>query len=100
MLTLLNKTSLISSMLKRLRSQLIEPDNSDMRFLQAYIDSSISLRDLLGHARQFSTEAHYHEWMHKTARLGDVDTPPRNGDDQFLVEVEALMRRKHLGDRT
>lgn len=96
----MNKVQRVSYILLRLRSEQIEPDDSDMLLLQAYIDSKISLTDLLGHARQFATEEHYRAWMRKAARLDGDDMQTADAEDQFLIEVEALMKRKHLGFKT
>ena len=93
----MNKVERVSYILIRFRSEQIHPDDSDMLLLQAYIDSKISLADLLGQARQFATEEHYREWMRNAVRLDGDDMQTANAEDQFLIEVEALMKRKHLG---
>lgn len=93
----MNKVERVSYLLFRLRSEQIQPDDSDILLLQAYINSKISLTDLLGHARQFATEEHYREWMRNAAPLGGDDMQTADAEDQFLIEVEALMKRKHLG---
>jgi alpha-D-ribose 1-methylphosphonate 5-triphosphate diphosphatase PhnM len=95
----MDKIERVSYILLRLRSEQIQPDDSDMLLLQAYIDSKISLIDLLGHARQFATEAHYREWMSNAAHLDGDDMETADAEDQFLIEVEALMKRKHLGGK-
>lgn len=95
----MNRTERAGYILLRLRSENIEPDDSDMLLLQAYIDSRISLADLLGHALQFSTQEHYREWMFNTACLEDDDRQTAAAEDRFLLEVEALMKRKHLGHK-
>lgn len=93
----MNKVDRVSYILIRLRSEQIQPDDSDMLLLQAYIDSKISLTELLGHARQFATEVDYREWMLNAACLDGDDMQTADAEDQFLIEVEALMKRKHLG---
>jgi len=95
----MTRTGHVNYILFRLRSEEIEPDESDMILLQAYIDNRISLADLLGHALQFSTQEHYREWMINTARLSGDDRQTAAAEDQFLIEVEALMKRKHLGHK-
>lgn len=95
----MNRTERVGHILFRLRSEEIEPDESDILLLQAYIDSGISLADLLGHALQFPTQKHYREWMINTARLNGNDRQTVAAEDQFLIEVEALIKRKHLGHK-
>lgn len=65
----MNKIERVSYIFLRLGPEHIQPDDSDMPLLRAYIDSKISLSDLLGHARQFGTEEHYREWMHNAAQV-------------------------------
>lgn len=93
----MNRVERVSYILLRLRSEQVQPDDSDMLLLQAYINSDISLTDLLGHARQFATEEQYREWMVNAHHLNGDDSQTANAEDQFLIEVEALMKRKHLG---
>jgi hypothetical protein len=38
--------------------------------------------------------------MIKTARLNDDDRQTTAAEDQFLIEVEALIKRKHFGHKT
>lgn len=95
----MNRNERIGYILFRLRSEEIEPDESDMLLLQAYIDSRISMADLLGHALQFSTQEQYEEWMLNTTRVDDDDRQTAAVENQFLLELEALIKRKHLGNK-
>jgi hypothetical protein len=95
----MNRTERVGYILFRLRSEEIKPDESDMLLLQAYIDGRISLADLLSHALQFPTQEYYREWMIKTARLNGDDRQTTAAEDQFLIEVEALIKRKHFAHK-
>lgn len=84
----------VKRMLRILRSEKIEPDKSDIFLIQAYIDKSISLNDLILHAMQFSTEASYKKWICDKSKIDDDKSQISNLDDQFIEELQDQIRRK------
>lgn len=88
----------VKRMLSRLQAEKIKPDDSDIRLLYAYQDNKISLKDLINHAQQFLTREDYDKWIYDS-NFQESDGPQKSLDDQFISEVEALVRRKRMSHR-
>lgn len=109
MVNMMSKTSMVTDRIKKtrrvkyilacLRSESIEPDESDMVLIQAYIDGTISLKDLISHTLQFSTEMQYHEWIRDSNYLTGDNAQKTDLNNHFLTEMVALIRRKHHSHR-
>jgi len=84
----------VAQMLASSRLEGIEPDETDQLLLQGYVKGTVSLEDLLTHARQFATAAAYDEWLRAHVQTA-IDGPRTSiSHDQVMAEMRALIKRK------
>jgi hypothetical protein len=85
----------VSQMRANFRMNKLMPDEADQLLLQAYIDGTACLHDLLMHARQFTTSAAYTDWLRAKVQTAINDPPPKTPHDQVITEMCDLLERKY-----
>jgi len=89
-----NRERAVGQMLANLRLVGAEPDDQDAKLLEFYVEGTLSMHDLLMHARQFATAAAYEEWLIEQARASTNKKNTSLACEQLMIEMHALIRRK------
>lgn len=80
----------VRQMLANQRLEGLEPDQAHQQLLQAYIEGTASLDDLLEHARAHA----YDQWFRAQVQDAIDDPRPSIPHDQVMADVRALIERK------
>jgi hypothetical protein len=80
----------VNQILANQRLEGLEPDQAQQRLLQAYIDGTATLDDLLEHARAFA----YDHWLADQVQQAIDDPRPSIPHDQVMTQVRAIIERK------
>jgi hypothetical protein len=80
----------VRQMLANFQLEGLGPDEADQQLLQAYIDGTATLDELLDHARAYA----YDQWFRAEVQAAIDDPRPSIPHEQVMAEVRAILDRK------